>query len=148
MTIGHQETFDDDLDDKGELRRCFSSRPIASRAPAARARAARGSVVLIIKYDDFRQITRRPTLGARPATAACSRAAIELLARCVEAQGRPRAAVRARRDLDRRRDAPRQLGFDEAERARGERLGDTIDKVSRKVRQGSRRRAALLSDED
>jgi hypothetical protein len=25
------------------------------------------------------------------------------------------------------RDAPRQLGFDEAERAKGERLGDTID---------------------
>jgi hypothetical protein len=46
------------------------------------------------------------------------------------------------------RDAPRQLGFDEAERARGERLGDTIDKVAAKFGKSAIRRAVHLPDDD
>ena len=45
------------------------------------------------------------------------------------------------------RDAPRQLGFDEAARARGERLGDTIDRVAGKFGSGAIRRAVHLDDE-
>jgi len=46
------------------------------------------------------------------------------------------------------RDAPRQLGFDEAERARGERLGDTIDKLARRFGRGAIRRAVHLDDDE
>jgi hypothetical protein len=46
------------------------------------------------------------------------------------------------------RDAPRQLGFDEEERARGERLGDTIDKLAAKYGKGAIRRAVHLAPTD
>jgi hypothetical protein len=46
------------------------------------------------------------------------------------------------------RDAPRQLGFDEAVRAKGERLGDTLDKVAAKFGQASLRRAVHLDRND
>ena len=46
------------------------------------------------------------------------------------------------------RDAPRQLGFDEATRAQGERLGDTIDKVAAKFGGGTIRRAVHLGGDD
>ena len=45
------------------------------------------------------------------------------------------------------RDAPRQLGFDEADRARGERLGETIDKLAAKYGKGAIRRAVHLDDD-
>jgi len=46
------------------------------------------------------------------------------------------------------RDAPRQLGFDEAARAKGERLGETIDQVAAKFGKGAIRRAVHLPDDD
>ena len=46
------------------------------------------------------------------------------------------------------RDAPRQLGFDEATRAKGERLGATIDKLAAKFGKGTIRRAVHLPDDD
>lgn len=46
------------------------------------------------------------------------------------------------------RDAPRQLGFDEAARAKGERLGETIDKVAAKFGKGVIKRAIHLPDDD
>jgi len=46
------------------------------------------------------------------------------------------------------RDAPRQLGFDEDTRARGERLGDTIDKVAAKFGKAAIRRAVHLPEEE
>jgi hypothetical protein len=45
------------------------------------------------------------------------------------------------------RDAPRQLGFDEAERAKGERLGDTIDKVAAKFGKAAIKRAIHVTKE-
>jgi len=46
------------------------------------------------------------------------------------------------------RDAPRQLGFDEAARARGERLGETLDKLTAKFGKATIRRAVHLPDDD
>jgi hypothetical protein len=46
------------------------------------------------------------------------------------------------------RDAPRQLGFDEATREKGERLGSTIDKLAAKFGKGTIRRAVHLPDSD
>jgi len=150
VSIGHQETFDDDHDDKGELSVILLDQAdrVAHRLRVAQLRAR--AVVLIIKYDDFRQITRRTTLDAATSDGGVlGRTAIELLAKvAIE----PRKGCRVRlcgvsaTQLE-PRDAPRQLGFDEASRARGERLGDTIDKLADKFGKHTLRRAVHLSDE-
>jgi DNA polymerase-4 len=151
VTIGHQETFDEDVDDKGELAVLLLEQAdrVAVRLRAAELRAH--AVVLIIKYDDFRQITRRTTLDAPTSDGGVlARTAIELLAK-VAVEPRKGSRVRlcgiAATQLQPRH-APRQLGFDEAARARGERLGDTIDKLSAKFGKGAIRRAVHLTDED
>jgi DNA polymerase IV len=151
VSIGHQETFDDDIDDKGELAVLLLDQAdrVAARLRAAQLRAR--AVVLIVKYDDFRQITRRTTLdGATSDGGLIARTAIELLAKvAIE----PRRGQRARlcgiaaTQLE-PRDAPRQLGFDEPDRARRERLGDTIDKLAARFGRGSIRRAVHLDEDD
>jgi DNA polymerase-4 len=151
VSIGHQETFDDDVDDRGELAVILLDQAdrVAARLRDAELRAR--VVVLIVKYDDFRQITRRATLDAATSDGGLlARTAIDLLAR-VTIEPRKAARVRlcgiAATGLE-PRDAPRQLGFDEAARARGERLGDALDKASAKYGKGAIRRAVHLDDED
>src|SRR5690606_11634429 len=135
VSVGHQETFDDDVDDPGELAVLLLDQAdrVASRLREAALRAR--SVVLVVKYDDFRQVTRRVTLESGTSDGGVlARTAIDLLAKVEIA---PRRGSRARlcgisaTGLE-PRDAPRQLGFDEAARARGERLGETIDKLAAK----------------
>ena len=151
VTVGHRETFDDDIDDPGELAVILLDQAdrVAARLRAADLRAR--AVVLIIKYDDFRQITRRTLLDAPTSDGGVlARTAIELLDRvAIEPRkgGRVRLCGVSATDLE-PRDAPRQLGFDEAERARGERLGDTIDKLSRRFGKGAIRRAVHLDDDE
>lgn len=151
VSIGHQETFEDDLDDRGELAVLLLDQAdrVAARLRAADLRAH--AVVLIVKYDDFRQITRRTTLDAATSDGGVlARTAIELLAKvAIEPRkgGRVRLCGISATQLE-PRDAPRQLGFDEAERARGERLGDTIDKLSARFGRGAIRRAVHLDDEE
>jgi DNA polymerase-4 len=151
VSFGHQETFDDDIDDKGELSVLLLEQAdrvaVRLREASLRARA----VVLIIKYDDFRQITRRTTLDAPTSDGGVlSRTAIELLSKVV-IESRKGARVRlcgiSATSLE-PRDAPRQLGFDEAARAKGERLGDTIDKLAAKFGKTTIRRAVHLGDPD
>ena len=107
------------------------------------------AVVLIIKYDDFRQITRRTTLDAASSDGGVlARTAIDLLSK-VAIEPRKGARVRlcgiSATQLE-ARDAPRQLGFNEAGRARGERLGDTIDRLAEKFGKAAIRRAVHLKD--
>jgi DNA polymerase-4 len=151
VSIGHQETFDDDIDDKGELAVILLDQAdrVAARLRAAELRAR--VVVLIVKYDDFRQISRRTTLPAPTSDGGVlARTAIQLLDKVVL---EPRKGSRARlcgvsaTELESRA-APRQLGFDEEARARGERLGDTIDKLAEKFGKGTIRRAVHLDDDD
>jgi DNA polymerase-4 len=151
VSIGHQETFDHDLEDKGELAVILLDQAdrVASRLRASELRAR--VIVLIIKYDDFRQITRRTTLGQPTSDGGrIARTAIELLAK-VEIEPRKGARVRlcgvAATELE-AREAPRQLGFDEAARARGERLGDAIDQVTAKFGKAAIRRAVHLREDD
>jgi DNA polymerase-4 len=151
VTIGHQETFDDDIDDKGELAVILLDQAdrVAARLRDSELRAR--AVVLIIKYDDFRQITRRTTLDASTSDGGVlARTAIDLLGKvAIESKkgGRVRLCGIAAQSLE-PRDAPRQLGFDEAARARGERLGDTLDKLTAKFGKRTIRRAVHLPDED
>jgi DNA polymerase-4 len=150
VSIGHQETFDDDIDDKGELAVILLDQAdrVAHRLRDANLRAR--AVVLIVKYDDFRQITRRTTLDSPTSDGGqLARTAIELLAKVpIE----PRKACRVRlcgisaTGLE-PRDAPRQLGFDEAARQKGERLGDTLDKLSAKFGKAAIRRAVHIKND-
>ncbi|MFN0249363.1 MAG: DNA polymerase IV [Kofleriaceae bacterium] len=152
VSFGHRETFEDDIDDKGELAVILLDQAdrVAARLRSAQMRAR--SVVLAIKYDDFREISRRMTLDAPTSDGGVlARTAIELLSDKVVIE--PRKGARARlcglsaTNLE-RRDAPRQLGFDEQARARGERLGDAIDKVSAKFGTATLRRAVHLEDDE
>jgi DNA polymerase-4 len=151
VSVGHRETFEDDHEDRGELAVVLLDQAdrVAARLRAAELRAR--AVVLYIKYDDFRQITRRTTLEAATSDGGVlARTAIELLARvAIEPRkgGRVRLCGLAATDLE-ARDAPRQLGFDEADRARGERLGDTLDKLAAKFGRGTIKRAVHIEDED
>ena len=150
VSVGHQETFDDDIDDKGELAVILLDQAdrVAARLRNANLRAR--VVVLIVKYDDFRQISRRTTLPAPTSDGGVlARTAISLLDKvAIE----PRKGSRARlcgiaaTQLE-SREAPRQLGFDEESRAKGERLGDTLDKLSTKYGTGTIRRAIHLDDD-
>jgi DNA polymerase-4 len=151
VSVGHQETFERDVDDRGELAVLLLEQAdrVASRLRAAELRAR--SVVLIVKYDDFRQISRRITLDAPTSDGGVlARVAIELLAKVTI---EPRRGSRVRlcgistTGLE-PRDAPRQLGFDEASRQKGERLGDTIDKVAAKFGRGTIRRAVHIAEDD
>ena len=151
VSIGHQETFDDDLDDKGELAVILLDQAdrVAHRLRAASLRAR--AVVLIVKYDDFRQITRRTTLDAPTSDGGVlARTAIELLAK-VAIEPRKGARVRlcgiAATSLE-AKDAPRQLGFDEDARAKGERLGETMDRLAAKFGKGAIRRAVHVGKDD
>jgi DNA polymerase IV len=151
VSIGHQETFDDDLDDKGELAVILLDQAdrVAARLRASGLRAR--TVVLTVKYDDFRQITRRTTL-AQPSSdgGTLARTTIELLGK-VAVEPRRGARVRlcgvAASQLE-PREAPRQLGFDEEARARGERLGDALDKVAAKFGKARIVRAVHLAEDD
>jgi DNA polymerase-4 len=152
VSIGHQETFDDDHEDKGELAVVLLDQAdrVARRLRAADLRAR--AVVLIVKYDDFRQITRRTTLdGATSDGGVLARTAIGLLDKvAIEPRkgGRVRLCGISAQDLE-ARNAPRQLGFDEAARAKRERLNTTIDKVTEKFGKAAAiRRAVHLVDPD
>lgn len=150
VSIGHQETFDDDHDDKGELAVILLHQAdrVAARLRASDLRAR--TVVLTVKYDDFRQISRRTTLEQPTSDGGVvARTAIELLGK-VAVEPRRGARVRlcgvAATQLE-PRGAPRQLGFDEEARARGERLGDALDKVAAKFGKARLVRAIHLEDE-
>lgn len=151
VTIGHQETFDDDIGDKGELSVILLDQAdrVAARLRDHQLRAR--AVVLVIKYDDFRQLTRRTTLDAATSDGGVlARTAIALLAK-VPIEDRKGARVRlcgiSAQSLE-PRDAPRQLGFDEPARARGERLGDTLDKVTAKFGKSAIKRAIHVTRTD
>ncbi|HLL20941.1 MAG TPA: DNA polymerase IV [Kofleriaceae bacterium] len=152
VSIGHQDTFDDDKDDKGELAVILLDQAdrVAHRLRESNLRAR--AVVLIIKYDDFRQITRRTTLDMPTSDGGqLARTAIELLGK-VSVEPRKGSRVRlcgiSATTLE-PRDAPRQVAlFDEATRAKGERLGDTLDKLTAKFGKAALRRAVHVKSDD
>ena len=83
-------------------------------------------------YDDFRQVSRRPTLPDPTSDGSViAHTALELL-RDVDISARSGQRVRlaglSTTGLE-PRDAPRQLTLDEGSRAKGERLGDVLDQV-------------------
>ncbi|MEZ4368254.1 MAG: DNA polymerase IV [Kofleriaceae bacterium] len=151
VSIGHQETLEDDVDDAADLEVLLLSQADRVAARLRRAHRRATVVVLIIKYDDFRQITRRLTLPAPTADGqVLARTALGLLAGVTvgPAPGqRVRLCGLSTTGLE-DQDAPRQLGFDEATRARGERLGAVLDRLEDRFGKAALRRAVHLPDDD
>lgn len=149
-SIGHQETFEYDLDDRADLAVILLHQADRVAARLRRRELRATVVVLILKYDDFRQITRRITLETPTSDGSViARVAIELLDKVTLEPERGKRArlcgVSATGLVG--KDAPRQLGFHEEERARGERLGEALDRVAGKFGGAALRRAVHL-DED
>jgi DNA polymerase-4 len=154
VSIGHQETFEHDVDDPADLVGLLLDQAdrVAARLRHAHLRAQ--TAVLIVKYDDFRQITRRTTLPDPTSDGSVlARAVLDLLAE-VPVDDRPGKRVRlvglAATQLE-PRDAPRQLTLDERDRQKGERLGDVLDRVHARYGDAAIQRAIHLraaDDED
>jgi DNA polymerase-4 len=134
VTIGHEETFAADVGDAEPIRArvIAQAEKVAARLRGAELRAR--VVVLKIKYADFHLISRRRTLADPTSDGrVIAEAACDLLAG-VEIHGRAgkRRRVRlcgvAAAGLEGRFE-PRQLTLDEDRRARGERLGDALDRI-------------------
>jgi DNA polymerase IV len=150
VSVGHQETFDDDVDDPDDLVGLLLQQAdrVATRLRRAGLRAR--IVVLLIKYDDFRQVSRRTTLPDPTSDGSViAHTALELLR---EVTIGPRSGQRVRlaglstTGLE-PRDAPRQLTLDERSRAKGERLGDVLDQVRAKFGAAAVQRAVHVGDD-
>jgi DNA polymerase-4 len=151
VSVGHRETFEHDHSDPHDLELVLLHQADRVGARLRRAGLRARTVVLYVKYDDFTQLSRQRAL-ADPSSdgALIARAAIELLGH-VEIDDRKGRRVRlvglAATALE-ERDAPRQLTLDERARAKGERLGDTLDGIRDKFGAAAVRRAVHLSDDD
>lgn len=150
QSIGHQETLEDDVDDAADLEVLLLGQADRVAARLRRAHRRANVVVLTIKHDDFRSLTRRVTLPAPTSDGqVLARAALGLLANVAigPAPGqRVRLCGVSATGLE-DADAPRQLGFDEATRARGERLGAVLDRVEDRFGRAAVRRAVHLDDD-
>jgi DNA polymerase-4 len=145
VSIGHEDTFERDVRDLAEL-----VPHILSQGDRACARARRGGwratiVTLKIKYADHQRTSRRLTL---PDPTADGRVVGETARRLLDEV--PDVATRGVRltgvslsGLE-RGSAPRQLGFDEPSRQRGEALGAALDKIADKFGRGAVDRAEVV----
>lgn len=150
VSIGHEETFDVDLGRKEDIAVLLLGQ--ADRVAARlRGLGLRARVVqLKIKYADFRLVTRRRTLNdATVDGTMIGRTAVEMLDELAIAERRgKRLAVRlcgvSATGLE-PRDGARQLTLTEPVRHRGERLGDTIDRIHARFGSGVVRRAVHVA---
>jgi DNA polymerase-4 len=134
VSIGHEQTFSSDQSDIAFIENVLLGQcdRVARRLRRHELRAR--TVVLKIKYGDFRQVTRRQTLDDPSSDSQVMfQAARTLLSSLPIEHSRGRAGrvrlcgISAANMED--RNGPRQLGFHEEERAKGERLGDVMDKI-------------------
>lgn len=134
VSIGHEQTFEVDLEDRGTIASILRQQADRVAARLRRSQKRCRIVVVKLKYADFRAISRRRTLADPTSDGdVIGRTAVELLAD-VDIHGRRGKKFRVRlcgvaaSGLE-ARDAPRQLTLDEDGRARGERLGDALDRI-------------------
>jgi DNA polymerase IV len=149
VSMGSEDTFNEDVHDREELGIAILAQ--ADRA-CARARASdlrARIVVLKVKYGDHSLVTRRTTLERPTADGrVVGRVAIALLdeVSAIERRGVRLTGVALAGLHDEA--APRQLGFDEANAERGERLGATLDEVRARFGTGAVQRAVHLGARD
>jgi DNA polymerase-4 len=133
VSVGHEETFDDDVGDRDALVPIVLDQADRVAARLRRAGLRASVVTLKIKHADFRTVTRRRTLGDPTSDGlVLGKVATALLAEVPmhdrDKAGRVRLTGVSAGGLE-ARDAPRQLTLDEDRRARGERLGDAVDRI-------------------
>jgi DNA polymerase-4 len=149
VSVGHEETFDIDLYDRADVAVVMLSQAdrVAARLRHAELRAR--TVMIKVKYTDFQLISRRRTLDDPTSDGAViGRAAVALLADVeLHARRRIRHCGVSATNLE-QRNAPRQLRLDEATRARGERLGDTLDRITGKFGGAAIARAIHVGGDD
>lgn len=147
VSIGHEETFESDTGDTALIANLLlrQADKVARRLRRRELRAR--TVVLKIKFADFVQVTRRKTLDDPSSNAQIlADTAIQLLSELPIANESGKSqqvrlcgiSVANLEDLH----GPRQLGFAEAERARGERLGEVLDKIQDRFGDASVMRAS------
>ena len=148
VSIGAEETFEEDLVDGPILRRRVTAQAERVAERLRRSAQLTSCVVLKLKDTEFHITTRRRTLPAPTSDGrVIAKVALELLdAAKVRAPGVRLSGVAATTISP--ADAPRQLTLDEPERARGERLGETLDKIRDRFGKSAVARAALMSDDD
>ncbi len=135
VSIGHEQTFEIDLAAKEDIRALLLGQADRVAARLRRHGLRSRTVTLKIKYADFRLVTRRRTLADATSDGnVIARAASDLLGELDiddlhGKQRRVRLCGVSASGLE-PRDAPRQLSLEEDRRARGERLGDTLDRIS------------------
>lgn len=152
-SIGHEETFERDVSDKRQLATILLRQAdrVARRLRKSNSRAR--TVVLKIKFADFQSVTRRKTLADASSDAsvlydtACSLLAEIPIDDERGKSGRVRLCGLSAANLE-ERDAPRQLGFAEEERARGERLGEVCDAITDRFGDTKLMRASHKRQED
>ena len=148
VSIGAEDTFEHDLVDGPILRRRVTAQ--AERVAERLRRSAQlcGCVVLKLKDTEFHITTRRRTLPAATSDGrVMAKVALELLdAAKVRAPGVRLSGVAATSIVP--TDAPRQLTLDEPVRARGERLGETLDKIRDRFGRDAVARAESLTDDE
>lgn len=148
VSTGSEETYEHDLVDGPELRRHVTAQAERVAERLRRAQQACTIVVLKLKDPEFHVTTRRRTLPAPTSDGrVMARVALELLdAAKVRAPGVRLSGVSATGIVDAA--APRQLTLDEPERARGERLGKTLDEIRDRFGRDAVARAELLKDDE
>jgi len=135
VSIGHEQTFSRDKSDMEEIETVLLAQcdKVASRLRKHQLRCR--TVVLKIRFADFRLITRRETLEDPSSDSNALFQTIRALLHTLTIRadhgtsGLVRLCGVSAANLE-DRDGPRQIGFDEASRARGERLGDVLDKIN------------------
>ena len=148
VSVGAEETFAKDLTDGPELRRHVTAQAERVAERLRRSGQLGGAIVLKLKDPQFHITTRRRTLPAPTADGrVIVRVALELLdaahvvAPGVRLSGLSATALAAT-------DGPRQLGLDEPERQKGERLGATLDRIRDRFGSDAVARAELLKEDE
>ncbi len=133
VSIGHEETFDEDYRQAGQIIPVLLEQADRVAARLRKNQLTAKVVVLKIKYADFRVITRQRSLSQGIADGnLIGRTACELLAdvdlRAGESGGGVRLCGVAATHLQ-EASAPVQLSFDQLTDQRGERIGQVLDSI-------------------
>ncbi len=152
-SIGHEITFERDTADTAAIAKVLLGQAdkVARRLRKRDLRAR--TVVLKIKFADFTQITRRKTLGDPSSDATIlADTATSLLSELTITKGNNKSQMVRLCGISvsnlEDRNGPRQLGFSEAYRAKGERLGEVLDKIQDRFGDASVGRASLAKLKD
>jgi DNA polymerase-4 len=145
-SIGHENTFDSDLEDPEELAQIVLEQADRVAHRLRKHGYLARTVVLKVKTHDFQLLTRRRSLPRATCDGGVlGRIAGELLAKLLRKKGalKLRLTGVAAADLEPAQ-APRQLTFDEPEHEQQERLAEVMDTITDRFGRDTLMRASTL----